>query len=66
MMDVLGNWMKQFLADEEGASAIEYGLIVGLIAVVLIGVLIALGGGEDSGLQGLFQRAATAVDDAGD
>jgi pilus assembly protein Flp/PilA len=30
--------------DEKGATAVEYGLIVGLIAVVIIGAVTALGG----------------------
>ncbi|HWM34349.1 MAG TPA: Flp family type IVb pilin [Pseudolysinimonas sp.] len=30
--------------DEEGATAVEYGLIVGLIAVVIIGAVVTLGG----------------------
>ncbi len=32
-----------FLKDESGATAIEYGLIAGLIAVVIIGALTTLG-----------------------
>ena len=51
--------LKQFLRDEEGASAVEYGLIVGLIAVALVLVLGALGG--DSGLGGLFQSVVDAI-----
>lgn len=35
----------QFIKEEEGASAVEYGLIIGLIAVALIVVLTLLGGG---------------------
>lgn len=34
-----------FMRDEEGASAVEYGLIIGLIAVALVLVLTAMGGG---------------------
>ena len=51
------NKMMNFLRDEEGASAVEYGLIIGLIAVALIAVLILLGGG----LNGLFGAANDAV-----
>lgn len=49
---------------QRGASAVEYGLVVGLIAVALILVLQTLGGG----LESLFQDAANAVTgtDAGD
>jgi pilus assembly protein Flp/PilA len=33
----------RFAKDDSGATAIEYGLIAGLIAVVIIGALTALG-----------------------
>ena len=33
----------RFMKDESGATAIEYGLIAGLIAVVIIGALTTLG-----------------------
>ncbi len=36
---------KTFMRDEEGASAVEYGLNIGLIAVALVLVLSQLGGG---------------------
>ena len=35
--------ITRFLRDEEGATAIEYGLIAGLIAAVLVAVLTGLG-----------------------
>lgn len=35
--------VTKFFADEEGASAIEYGLIAGLVAVFLITALTTLG-----------------------
>ncbi len=34
---------KQFFEDERGATAIEYGLIAGLIAVVIITALTQIG-----------------------
>lgn len=37
--------MKSFLKDESGATAIEYGLIAGLIAVVIITAVTAIGTG---------------------
>ncbi|HVT36022.1 MAG TPA: Flp family type IVb pilin [Nevskiaceae bacterium] len=52
--------VMNFLRDEEGASAVEYGLIIGLIAVALIVVLTLLSGG----LEGLFNTAATATTNA--
>ena len=36
---------RRLLADQGGATAIEYGLIVALIAVAAIGGISALGGG---------------------
>jgi pilus assembly protein Flp/PilA len=36
--------VSRFLKDESGATAIEYGLIAALIAVVIIGVLTTIGG----------------------
>lgn len=33
-----------FLQNDEGATAIEYGLIAALVSVVIIGVLTTLGG----------------------
>lgn len=35
--------MIRFLREEEGATAIEYGLIASLIAVAIVGVLLTLG-----------------------
>jgi len=46
------NAVIRFLNDEEGATAIEYGLIAGLIAVVVITVLTNLG----TGLRDMFQK----------
>lgn len=35
--------VKQFLADDRGATAIEYGLIAALIAVAIISAVVVLG-----------------------
>jgi pilus assembly protein Flp/PilA len=37
------NTFKKLFKDESGATAIEYGLIAALIAVVIIGVLTTVG-----------------------
>jgi len=42
-MAKFSNLMTRFQNDESGATAIEYGLIAALIAVVIIGALTALG-----------------------
>lgn len=54
------NSVMKFLRDEEGATAVEYGLIVGLIAVGLIVAFTLLGGGLDT----LFTTAGNEVTDA--
>jgi len=53
--------ITSFLKDEEGASAVEYGLIVGLIAVAIVVILGTMGGG----LNTLFTSVSNEVTDAG-
>ncbi len=36
--------LTRFLKEEQGATAIEYGLIASLIAVAIVAVLLSLGG----------------------
>jgi pilus assembly protein Flp/PilA len=49
--------LMRLMREEEGATAIEYGLIAALIAVAIIGALTALGGG----IGGIFTEASTAM-----
>ncbi len=44
-------FISQFINDESGATAIEYGLIAALIAVVIISAVTALG----TGIKGKFE-----------
>ncbi len=39
----MSNLIKKFRRNEDGATAIEYGLIAGLLAVAVITVLVTLG-----------------------
>ena len=48
--------------EEKGATAVEYGLMVGLIAVVIIGAVVFLGEELDS----LFTQIGTELSTAGD
>jgi pilus assembly protein Flp/PilA len=48
---------SRFVRDESGATAIEYGLIAALIAVVVIGAVTAVG----TGLSGTFQTVSGSV-----
>ncbi len=52
--------INRLINDESGATAIEYGLIAGLVAVAIIAALTALG---DS-LNNLFSGVAGTVDAA--
>lgn len=36
-------WLKDMLADEEGQGMVEYGLLIGLIAVLVVGAIVFLG-----------------------
>lgn len=42
-MQNLTTMLKQFIRDEDGVTAIEYGLIAALIAVVIIGAVAIVG-----------------------
>lgn len=39
--------IARFIKDERGATAIEYGLIAGLIALAIVGTVSSLGGNLD-------------------
>jgi pilus assembly protein Flp/PilA len=49
--------IRNFFKQESGASAVEYGLLVALIAAVIIVAVGLLG----TNLSGKFQRVATSV-----
>jgi len=50
-------FLKKFVKDESGATAIEYGLIAALIAVALIGVL----GTVSTNLKTTFSSVANSL-----
>ena len=52
--------LRRLLADQGGATAIEYGLIVALIAIAAIGGISALGGGAG----GMWTDLSTEVQNA--
>ena len=51
------NLMSRFAREESGATAIEYGLIAALIAVVIIGAVTAIG----TNLSTKFNTVATTL-----
>ena len=54
-----------FAKDEQGATAIEYGLIAGLIAVGLIAALTMFGGGVSGLFNYVDSRAGHIMNNAG-
>ena len=54
------NILNRFVADESGATAIEYGLIAGLIAVAIIGAVTTVG----TSLTAKFTRVSTTLNAA--
>ena len=48
---------RHFLKDEEGAAMVEYGLLVGLIALVAIGAVTTLG----TSVKNLFNSVASGL-----
>jgi pilus assembly protein Flp/PilA len=56
----MSKFLSRFAKDESGATAIEYGLIAALIAVVLIAALNTL----STSLNGVFTTTAGKLDSA--
>ena len=50
--------IKRFFAEEEGQTLVEYGLLISLIALVVIGVLTLIG----SRISNTFNKAANQLD----
>ena len=51
------NALRNFVKDESGASAVEYGLLVALIAVVIIGAVTMLG----QSVSGVFTKVSAKI-----
>jgi len=55
---IMKGHIVRFLQEEDGATALEYGLIAGLIAVAVIAAV----GTFTTALTGLFARLKTLID----
>lgn len=53
---------NRLIKDEEGATAIEYGLIAGLVSVAAIGALGAMGNSLDNMFDFVSERLENAVE----
>jgi pilus assembly protein Flp/PilA len=58
MLDMLRTYLRALLKSERGATAVEYGIMVALIAVVIIGAVTLIGGN----LSGMFTDVAGELD----
>ena len=61
MINSLTKTWREFADDTRGVTALEYGLLAGLIAVALIGVLTTFSS-DLANLFGNVDKAVTAVD----
>ena len=57
----MSKFVTRFLKDESGATAIEYGLIVALIAVVIATVVSTLGGSLTNAFQAADDKISGAT-----
>ena len=53
----VGTWAKAFWRDNAGVTAIEYGLIAALIAVVIAAAVFSVG----SDVKSVFTRVSTVI-----
>ena len=60
-MDAIRKTLCDLLADQRGATAIEYGLIAALIVIACAGAIGGLGGGTDGMWSGLASDLADAM-----
>lgn len=58
---MLNQYLTRLPSKEEGATAVEYGLIAGLIAVVIVGALVLIGPQLDT----VFTSISAALDKTG-
>jgi pilus assembly protein Flp/PilA len=56
-MKNLYNGIRKFARDEEGATAVEYGIMVGLIAVGIVGFVFTIG----ESLATMFSEISTCL-----
>ena len=63
-MTVIFAQIRDFAADERGATAIEYGLIAALIAVGVLVAMTTLGGSVTSLFEYVSSRSAEQLDNA--
>ncbi|RZJ83690.1 MAG: Flp family type IVb pilin [Massilia sp.] len=57
-MSTITNAIKTFIADEDGVTAIEYGLLAALVGVAIVGAAGSLGDGLNALFEGIVAEFA--------
>jgi len=65
-MTALCEPLRCFVADESGATAIEYGLIAGLVAVAILGAMTMFGTNVSAMYDSISSRAGEELDNIND
>jgi pilus assembly protein Flp/PilA len=58
MMSTFTSALKAFVADENGVTALEYGMIAALIGAVIAGTVKSLGGSVDKAFKDIVNALA--------
>ncbi|MFM5883747.1 MAG: Flp family type IVb pilin [Novosphingobium sp.] len=53
--------LRKLAGDEQGATAIEYGLLVAMIAIAAVAAMSKLGGSSKGGLQATADTISNAI-----
>ena len=64
-MNTFRECAARFATDDSGATAVEYGLILGLMTVALIGAIGSTGDSTGEKWDGISEDVGTAMTDAG-
>lgn len=57
MLEYMRIRLRGMIKNERGASAVEYGLLIALIALLIVAAVFALGGT----LRGMFEKVNTGI-----
>jgi|GEM_PF-517337 len=64
-MNTLRDWTTRFATNDSGATAVEYGLILGLMTVALIGAIGTTGSNTGDKWNGISEDVGDAMTNAG-
>lgn len=65
-MKTLKQKLQAFLADEKGATAVEYGLFVAAITAVIVAIVVSLGGSISTAFTTVNTSLSTATSGGGE